>query len=417
MTTKYQRPAGAFAGGSGLANRTKYQDDSNATPKRAISSAKVDGDLNYMIDALNVIDEASGVRASIDERLNVALNADGTLKVTVAGALDEWVVHVNPGVVTRVDNSTFSMVGDWRGIYQVNRRIRLTVGGMGLIGDIAQVDYAAGATVVTCVDLMDENGFLAVVGSAPTQVAYGPLTAGIRGNTPQRVSSLKIPAGFVTYELLGSGTDLLIKRNDVPVAAVTDGGIAGFAPNSVTADVLGVDVLPQLVPTGAVMPFAGATAPDGWLMCAGQAVSRTDYFNLFGLLGTAYGAGNGTTTFNVPDLRGRAVFGLDNLGGIDAGRLSVANTLGGSGGAQTKSGSTASYTLTVADIPAHTHDVSAVYGAAANNPSGVAMSYDTGTTGNRVVSKSIGGGGGHSHAITAFDVMPPYLLLNHIIKV
>ena len=59
------------------------------------------------------------------------------------------------------------------------------------------------------------------------------------------------------------------------------------------------------VPAGCIMPYAGATAPDGWLFCHGQAVSRSDYADLFIAIGTAYGAGDGSTTFNLPDLRGR----------------------------------------------------------------------------------------------------------------
>jgi len=61
----------------------------------------------------------------------------------------------------------------------------------------------------------------------------------------------------------------------------------------------------KLVPVGSVMPFAGATAPTGWLLCDGSAVSRTTYAQLFQVIGTTYGAGDGATTFNLPDMRGR----------------------------------------------------------------------------------------------------------------
>jgi hypothetical protein len=92
----------------------------------------------------------------------------------------------------------------------------------------------------------------------------------------------------------------------------------------------------QAVPTaiGAVTDFAGLTAPAGWLLCYGQAISRSTYAALFGVIGTNYGLGDGTTTFNVPDCRGRTTAGADNIGGAAAGRLtgySVATT----GGAQT----------------------------------------------------------------------------------
>jgi Phage Tail Collar Domain len=63
-------------------------------------------------------------------------------------------------------------------------------------------------------------------------------------------------------------------------------------------------------PTGIVAAFAGAAAPAGWLLCDGSAVSRATYSALFAVIGTTYGAGNGSTTFNLPDLRGRAVYGV-----------------------------------------------------------------------------------------------------------
>jgi len=71
------------------------------------------------------------------------------------------------------------------------------------------------------------------------------------------------------------------------------------------------------VPTGAVISFGGSTAPDGWLLCRGQAVSRTTYANLFAVIGTTYGAGDGSTTFNVPDIQGYFVRGLDASGAVD----------------------------------------------------------------------------------------------------
>ena len=74
------------------------------------------------------------------------------------------------------------------------------------------------------------------------------------------------------------------------------------------------------VPAGAITYFAAATVPAGYLECNGQAVSRTAYAALFAFVGTIYGGGDGTTTFNIPDLRGEFVRGLDNGRGVDAGR-------------------------------------------------------------------------------------------------
>jgi microcystin-dependent protein len=107
------------------------------------------------------------------------------------------------------------------------------------------------------------------------------------------------------------------------------------------------------VPAGIVSAFAGTTAPSGWLMCYGQAVSRTDYSALFTALSTTYGSGDGSTTFNIPDMRGRAVAGVDNMGGTAASRLTstvltASNTLGATGGTQT-------HTLITAELASHNH--------------------------------------------------------------
>lgn len=82
-------------------------------------------------------------------------------------------------------------------------------------------------------------------------------------------------------------------------------------------------------PSGAINAYAGATAPSGWLLCDGEEVSRASYADLFNVIGETYGAGDGSTTFNLPDLRGEFVRGLDNGRGIDAGR-----TLGSDQGSQ-----------------------------------------------------------------------------------
>ena len=78
------------------------------------------------------------------------------------------------------------------------------------------------------------------------------------------------------------------------------------------------------VPVGAMMSYGGASAPPGWLLCYGQAVSRSTYAALFAAIGIAYGSGDGSTTFNIPDKRGRASIGADNMGGSAAGNVTQA---------------------------------------------------------------------------------------------
>lgn len=104
--------------------------------------------------------------------------------------------------------------------------------------------------------------------------------------------------------------------------------------------------------SGMLMPYAGSSAPTGWLLCYGQAVSRTTYASLFAVISTTYGSGDGSTTFNLPDLRGRSIFGQDNMGGSAASRLTTAGsgvdgaTLGASGGNQALASHTHTYSGT-----------------------------------------------------------------------
>jgi microcystin-dependent protein len=94
------------------------------------------------------------------------------------------------------------------------------------------------------------------------------------------------------------------------------------------------------LPTGTMVPYAGDTPPQNWLLCAGQAVSRISYTDLFLVCGERYGAGNGTTTFNIPDCRDRTLVGA-----------SGSKPLGHQDGAET-------HALSVAELAPHSHGVS-----------------------------------------------------------
>ena len=98
----------------------------------------------------------------------------------------------------------------------------------------------------------------------------------------------------------------------------TDGN-AGEVLSTDGSGVLSFSVI-QGVPTGAVFCMAIATIPSGYLECNGQIVNRTTYAALFAVIGVQYGAGNGSTTFQLPDLRGEFVRGFDNGKGTDNGR-------------------------------------------------------------------------------------------------
>ena len=158
--------------------------------------------------------------------------------------------------------------------------------------------------------------------------------------------------------------------------------------------------LPGTAPIGAGMDYFGTDIPAGWLLRDGSAVSRTTYAALFAKIGVTFGAGNGTTTFNLPDDRGRVTAGLDNMGGSDAGRLSAANAMGTAVGAET-------HTLSSSEMPTHHHVATAT---AYNVPAGAGATVHA-VNGNAGVSltSDTGGGGAHNN-------MQPTLLVNKIIR-
>jgi microcystin-dependent protein len=160
-----------------------------------------------------------------------------------------------------------------------------------------------------------------------------------------------------------------------------------------------------LAPTGTVLPFAGSAAPTGWLLCFGQAVSRTTFASLFTAISTTYGTGDGSTTFGIPDLRGRIAGGKDDMGGSAASRLTSGGSgvngasLGATGGAQT-------HTLTTAQIPSHAH--SYVGGA---NGAGTGTVGAAGQSANGYTMNTLNAGSDQAHNNTQ-----PTIVLNYIIK-
>jgi microcystin-dependent protein len=138
---------------------------------------------------------------------------------------------------------------------------------------------------------------------------------------------------------------------------------------------------------GDVMWSSLAAAPTAWLACNGGAISRTTYAALFAAIGTTYGAGDGTTTFNLPDTRGRALVGVGTGTGL------TARALGATGGAET-------HQLSIGEMPAHTHLVGAGgSGGGGRTDGGVSPTRDSGSAGSN----------------QAHNNMQPFLALNAFI--
>lgn len=164
------------------------------------------------------------------------------------------------------------------------------------------------------------------------------------------VTAAKITAATITATELAS--------NAVTTAKILDDNVttSKILDANVTAAKLAADVALLLTPAGLVAPYAGSSAPAGYLLCDGTAVSRTTYATLFAVVSTTYGIGDGSTTFNIPDLKGRVIAGKE----ATATRLTAAlsaitsTTLGATGGNEALHLHTHTPTVT-ASQPAHSH--------------------------------------------------------------
>ena len=173
------------------------------------------------------------------------------------------------------------------------------------------------------------------------------------------------------------------------------------------------------IPTATIVPWSTASVPTGFLECNGAAVSRSTYATLFAIVGTTYGAGDGSSTFNVPDLQDKVTIGKSNN-----------KALASTGGAETVAstgniaGSTANATLSTPQLSSHSHGNALVYSPNARQISNFNAPYPSGNEpgSNPRATGSSGSGGGHSHNMSAnfsgdaTSVVQPYLTAIYIIK-
>lgn len=183
----------------------------------------------------------------------------------------------------------------------------------------------------------DPNGAFSLIPSYFAQ-------AGTTIRTEQHNPVLEDIAQGISGRLMRDGRNGMVGNLNMGSFRITN-----LAPGTDASDAATVG---QGVPIGTIIDHVGV-APEGWLGCYGQAISRTAYPILFAQIGTTFGNGDGSTTFNVPDLRGRVTAGRDNMGGASAGRLSdfygaAAIAIGGVLGA-------AAHVLSLNQMPRHAH--------------------------------------------------------------
>lgn len=147
------------------------------------------------------------------------------------------------------------------------------------------------------------------------------------------------------------------------------------------------------LPVGTIIPYAGSTIPSNYMKCEGQELSRIEYDILFSAIGTTYGVGDGSTTFNLPNLKGRVITGIDS-------NDTDFDTLGETGGEK-------AHTLTVDEMPSHTHKQTLGGDITTTN-----VVAGEGIIGRANTSEVTSTGGGEPH-----NNLQPYIVLNYIIKV
>lgn len=335
--------------------------------------------------------------------------------------------------------------------------------------------YVYNSTVGAWQSREDSRTVAILSSTAPTSANPGDIWV----NTNDGISFVYYDDGTSAQwmELLPSGVPLLSTKADLTyvdsqnalkanIASPTFTGVAtaprftstqatGTAPFTVSSTTVVANLNADLLdgqhasvysPAGMVSQFAGAAAPTGWLLCDGTAISRTTYANLFAAIGTNYGTGDGSTTFNLPNLQGRVP-----VGKAASGTFASLNATGG----------VESTPLTVSHIPQHAHaidhdhaafntasagthqhlffmdDGAGIYGGATRYNT---IQYDatSGATGNGGWFYTPGGNsaydGTHAHSIdvpaftgssgnygtatvTPVSALQPYIVMNYIIKV
>jgi microcystin-dependent protein len=249
----------------------------------------------------------------------------------------------------------------------------------------------------------------------------------VLGNTTAAGTGVAVPAGKSVL-LRSDGTNIVEQLNQV-VGGFSVGGATTFSGAATFGSTVTLNANPTLalqaapkqyvdsavasgVPTGVLTMWSTGTAPTGWLLCNGAAVSRTTYAALFAVIGTTFGAGDTTTTFNLPDYRDRMPIGANT----------IAASIGATGGSKDAIVVSHTHTATVTD-PSHSHSMTLNVWRGSNagntNPAwgggdrqdatNRTQATTTATTGITVSNSTEGSSGTNAN-------MPPYLGINFIIK-
>lgn len=338
----------------------------------------------------------------------------GTLRVTLAAQalgniVEVWAFESGAGVLTRLqtvsatDGANLLAIEDAGGyttaatvedaIQELYDHTQGAAGKTWLEGVLVKSDYVlkAGSTMASAAHLTFQGG--GTVKGLPASAANGEavrheqvvaLQTSITG-----ITATFMPKSGGTFTGAVSMNSQVL--NGLATPTTSDGAANKGYVDTTLASFGGL-------PVGTMVDFAGASAPTGWLLCDGAAVSRTTYASLFAVIGVVHGIGDGTTTFNVPDMRGRVSIGTGTGSGL------TARTLGASGGEE-------AHVLLEAELPVHDHD--GWSGSQTTTSPPVSLPDMTFASGNRGPSLATTGNAGSG---AAHNTMPPFRAVTKIIK-
>lgn len=346
---------------------------------------------------------------SISNPLGKALALQGSLDNQTEAYLAEAVV-----ISTRIQNATDAEIGTAKAL-----EVQAPV-------NDGTIDLLIGLDIAD----MNEGTDNYAIRTGDGKVQFGVLNTGlVKANSNGLLSNATKGTDFDT-PMVGANGTVAGQAGIVPQPAATDNGkfLRGdgtWAQVSMVAalnDLTDVDttgassdevltfdgtnwvpqavVIPESIPAGIFMPFGGSSTPSGWLLCNGATVSRSTYAALFAAIGTAYGVGDGSTTFHLPDMRGRVAVGAGQGSGL------TNRTLGGSFGEE-------NHQLTESEMPSHTHDntvheQSSTTFASNQFATLYAREQQTNRSGDQYIVPT-GGDAAHNN-------MQPSLVVNYIIK-
>lgn len=371
-------------------------------------------------DVTSIVTTGGNTTLTDSQEIVNAIRVSGTLVsnavIIFSGRGGSWIVENNTTGAYTVTCKVSGQTG-----------VTIEQGGAALVYcNGTDIDYGNPPSTTTAEVTVASATTTDILGAASDYIAIsGTATITSLGTGANKTRFVRATGAFT---LTHNATSLILPGGANIVAAAGDAfvAISDASSNVRVHQYQRAAVVPNALPVGAIIDYAGTSAPAGWLLCYGQNVSRTTYAALFAAIGVTHGVGDGSTTFTLPDYRGRVSAGKDDMGGTSANRLTGltngvnGDTLGATGGLETD-------TLTTANIPAHTHtgttSTNGAHTHSYNNPDTSLGSAADGANDIGFVPGNTGSNGDHSHTFTtdttggggAHNNVQPTIIMNKII--